>query len=128
MGKANHRATLKACQDALTEAPLRNLFAIGWDEGTVSILLARMKATVAFRKQWAGWWALRTITELPTEEVAGPYLQLARAEERHAVVKGPLSVRSPYHRLEARVGAHRLVCHLAALLVRRMIGGRRRPG
>jgi hypothetical protein len=34
------------------------------------------------------------------------------------VVKGPLSIRPLHHRLERRVGAHLLVCHLAALVVR----------
>jgi len=78
----------------------------------------RMKETVAFRKKWAGWWILRTNTDLPAEEVARQYLQLARTEELHAVVKGPLSIRPLHHRLERRVGAHLLVCHLAALVVR----------
>ncbi|MDE1837376.1 MAG: IS1634 family transposase [Euryarchaeota archaeon] len=118
VGKAGHHAILKACQEALTKAHLTNLFDIDWDEGTVATLLARMKETVAFRKRWAGWWVLRTNTELPAEEVARQYLQLARTEELHAVVKGPLSVRPLHHRLEERVGAHLLICHLAALLVK----------
>ena len=118
VGKVSHHAILKACQEALTEAHLTNLFDIDWDEGTVSTLLARMKETVAFRKRWAGWWVLRTNTELPAEEVARQYLQLARTEELHAVVKGPLSVRPLHHRLEERVGAHLLLCHIAGLLVR----------
>ena len=118
VGKADHHAILKACQKALTEAHLTNLFDIEWDDTTVATLLARMKATVAFRRKWAGWWVLRTNTTLQAEEVARQYLQLARTEELHAVVKGPLSVRPLHHRLEERVGAHLLVCHLAALLVR----------
>ena len=61
---------------------------------------------------------LRTNTELPAEQVARQYLRLARAEELHGVVKGPLSVRPLHHRLEERVEAHLLICHLAALLVK----------
>lgn len=118
VGKADHHAILKACQEALTKAHLTNLFDIDWDDTTVATLLARMKQTVAFRKKWAGWWVLRTNTELPAEEVARQYLQLARTEELHGVVKGPLSVRPLHHRLEERVGAHLLICHLAALLVK----------
>ena len=118
VGKAGHHAILKACQERLTEAHLTNFFDIEWDEGTVSTLLARMKATVAFRRKWAGWWVLRTNTELPAEEVARQYLELARTEELHALVKGPLQVRPLRHWLEVRVGAHLMVCHLAALLVR----------
>jgi transposase len=118
VGKADHHKILKACQEALTEAHLTNLLDIDWDDTTVAALLARMKETVAFRKKWAGWWILRTNTDLPAEEGARQYLQLARTEELHAVVKGPLSVRPLHHRLERRVGAHRLVCHLAALVVR----------
>ena len=118
VGKADHHAILKACQEELTKAHLTNLFDVRWDEETVATLLARMKETVAFRRRWAGWWLLKTDTELPTEEVARRYLQLARTEELHAVVKGPLAVRPLHHRLEKRVGAHLLICHLAALVVK----------
>ena len=118
VGKADHHAILKACQEELTKAHLTNLFDIDWDDTTVATLLARMRTTVEFRRKWAGWWVLKTNTELPVEEVARQYLQLERVEEGHAVVKGALEVRPIYHRLEARVGGHLMVCRLALLLIK----------
>ncbi len=74
VGKADQHAILKACQEELTKAHLTNLFDIDWDDTTVATLLARMKETVEFRRKWAGWWVLKTNTELPAEEVARQYL------------------------------------------------------
>lgn len=118
VGKADHHAILKACQEELSKAHLTQFFDLEWDESTFATLLGKWKAAVEFRKRWAGWWVLKTSTELPAEEVARQYLQLARVEEGHRVLKETLDVRPLRHRLERRVGAHLLLCQLALVIVK----------
>lgn len=88
----------------------------GDDLEPIDYLIGVMKGAVEFRKRWAGWWVLKTNTELPAEEVARRYLELARVEEGHRVLKETLKVRPLRHRLERRVGGHLLLCHLALVI------------
>ncbi|MGI0156079.1 MAG: IS1634 family transposase, partial [Thermoplasmata archaeon] len=118
VGKWEHHEVLKGVQTELSEAHLLDLFDVSIDEATIQGLLARLKAKVAFRRKWAGWWVLKTDTELPTERVAQVYQELAVIERDWHVVKGPLSVRPLYHRLERRIGGHLLICQLALLVTR----------
>ena len=117
-GKTDHHEILKGVQAELGEAHLLDLFEIDFDEVSSQGLLSGLKKKVEFRKQWAGWWVLRTNTEMPVEEVARQYLQLARVEEGHRVLKETLDVRPLRHRLERRVGAHLLLCQLALVIVK----------
>ncbi len=118
VGKEDHHTILKGAHADLAEAHLLDLFDVSFDEDTIQGLGARLKAKVAFRRKWAGWWVLKTDTELSTERVAQIYQELSVIERDWHVVKGPLSVRPLYHRLERRIGGHLLVCHLALLLTK----------
>ena len=55
---------------------------------------------------------------LPTAEVAQSYKQLAEVERAWRSLKSELDIRPMYHRLDARIRAHVLVCWLALLLIR----------
>ncbi len=100
------------------EGLLLDLFDVSLDEATIQGLGARPKEKVAFRREWAGWWVLKTDTTLPVEEVARMYGQLAAIEADGRVMKGPLEVRPLYHRLEKRIGGHLVISELALLLIR----------
>lgn len=117
-GKADHHQILKGVQEELGNAHLLNLFDIDFDEHSFQGLLSGLKKAAEFRRRWAGWWVLKTNTDLPVEEVARQYLQLARVEEGHRVLKETLDVRPLRHRLERRVGAHLMLCQLALVIVK----------
>lgn len=55
---------------------------------------------------------------LSTEEVALGYKQLLEVERAWRCLKSELDIRPMYHRLDARIRAHVLLCWLALLLVR----------
>ncbi len=118
VGKLDHHEILKRVQADLSEAHLLDLFDVNFDENTIQGLGARLKEKVAFRRKWAGWWVLKTDTTLDVEEVARLYQELAVIERDWHLVKGVLSVRPLYHRLEERVGAHLVLCELALLLMK----------
>ncbi len=118
VGRLDHHEILKGVQTELGESHLLDLFDVNFDETTIQGLGARLKEKVAFRRRWAGWWVLKTDTELPVEEVARVYQELAGIERDWHVLKGPLEVRPLYHRQEERIGAHLLVCTLALLVAK----------
>jgi hypothetical protein len=56
--------------------------------------------------------------DLPAEDVALGYKNLLEAERAFRTMKSTLDLRPVYHRLDARIRAHVLLCWLALLLIR----------
>lgn len=82
-------------------------------------LLRIDRAAVAAEERLDGKFLLRTSDPtLPAAEVATGYKQLLEVERAWRDMKTTLELRPVYHRKEARIRAHVLLCWLALLLVR----------
>lgn len=82
-------------------------------------LLRIDRAAVATEAKLDGKFLLRTSDPtLPAAEVATGYKQLLEVERAWRDMKTTLDLRPVYHRKEARIRAHVLLCWLALLLVR----------
>jgi len=82
-------------------------------------LLRVDKATIAAETKLDGKYLLRcSDPTLSAEDIALGYKQLIQVERGWRDLKTHLELRPVYHRLEARIRAHVLLCWLALLLIR----------
>src|SRR5205085_499372 len=82
-------------------------------------LLRIDRAKVAAEAKLDGKYLLRcSDPRLSAEDIALGYQQLIQVERGWRTLKTHLELRPVYHRLEARIRAHVLLCWLALLLIR----------
>ena len=82
-------------------------------------LLRTDQAAITAETKLDGKYLLRaTDPHLSTQDIALGYKQLIQVEAGWRTLKTTLDLRPVYHRLEARIRAHVLLCWLALLLVR----------
>jgi hypothetical protein len=77
------------------------------------------KAKVKAEERLDGKYLLITSDDtIPAADVAQSYKQLAEVERAWRCLKSELDIRPMYHRVDARIRAHVLLCWLALLLIR----------
>jgi hypothetical protein len=100
---------------ALKSHPAYGRFVEELADGTLRLDRARMRG----EERLDGKYLLSTTDpSLSAEDVALGYRQLAEVERAFRTLKHELDLRPLYHRLDARIRAHVLLCWLALLLVR----------
>lgn len=119
-GKGSASASQEPAMHVKAECALRDHPALGrWVKQTSSGRLIIDRAKVAAEERLDGKYLLTTSDpQLSAADVARGYKNLLEAERSFRDMKSVLSLRPVYHRLEARIRAHVLLCWLALLLVR----------
>ncbi len=110
----------QAAAHVKAECALRDHPALGrWVKQSTTGRLSIDRAKVAAEERLDGKYLLTTSDpQLSAADVARGYKNLLEAERSFRDMKSVLSLRPVYHRLEARIRAHVLLCWLALLLVR----------
>ncbi len=113
LGRRGPGHTKAVC--ALKSHPAYGRFVEELEDGTLRLDRARLRA----EERLDGKYLLATTDpSLPAEDVALGYKQLLEVERAFRTLKHELDLRPLYHRLDARIRAHVLLCWLALLLVR----------
>jgi transposase len=118
--KAERKATQDEAAHVKAECALREHPALGrWLRQTPSGRLVLNKAKIAAEARLDGKYLLSTSDpDLSAEDVALGYKNLLEAERGFRDLKSTIELRPVFHRLEARIRAHVLLCWLALLLIR----------